>query len=544
MRETRNAIQSTAILFKQLDPVSSFQLNDHKWNPDSFFQFTMEDDKANSFQKILVAVLKRIAVAGLRRLDEDCYEQIISVGGGSRAWKRRCRQGFIYSNIQKETDYEEWKHLTNPHDNGEKVVNHLIASSQIEFPVIEMNRYLWSYRNGIYNVDQDMFYPFAMPIFTKVAQITRAAVQAKAREYTPTAGDGYADFDYSAPALVVDGVKIWQVEKGTALVYQSFFKIGETLYLNEYGRESWPRLAREIQTFRRGMHIAHIDDVTAEAVKSLPSSTLEVAPNMSVASERDGVKVWMIDAATHELMDSSIFYVDGLYYKNSNGHAPWKTSQNKPYVATAPTPSDVAVKFFDTDFRFRITPEEEAVFSPDNVQLPEMETIMNAQDLEADSQKWLVLMLCRLFFPIGYDRWKVVLFVKGVAGSGKSTLAQIIRNFYPPTCGITLSSNIEAKFGLSAIYKGMVYVCAEVREDFGLDQAEWQSCVSGEEVQIAVKQRTAFNKVDDPVLLARQRVAKLQERFGFRRPALLHDRIQQEGLQQRPAPPCQVPDQH
>ena len=123
MREARNAIQRPRF-FKQLDPVSSFQLNDHKWNPDSFFQFTMEDDKANSFQKILVAVLKRIAVAGLRRLDEDCYEQMSRIGESSGAWKRKMSIKDFISNIQKETDYEEWKHLTNPHDNGEKVVNY------------------------------------------------------------------------------------------------------------------------------------------------------------------------------------------------------------------------------------------------------------------------------------------------------------------------------------------------------------------------------------------------------------------------------------
>lgn len=494
MREARNTIQSTAILFKQLDPVSSYQMDKHKWNPDSFFQFTLEDEKANSFQKILIAVLKRIAVAGLRRLDEDCYEQImLDSGESSGAWKRKTSiKDFIYANIQKETDYEEWKHLTNPHDNGEKVVNHLIASAQIEFPVIEMNRYLWSYKNGIYNVDQDMFYPFSMAIFTRVEQITKRGVQTKAKAYNPTEGDGYYDFDFSSPCYEIDGVKIWQVEKKTVLHPVSFFKIGDALYLNDHGRESWPRLAYEIQTFRRGMHIGHINDVTTELVKTLPICSLDVQPNMSVASEKNGVKVWMIDGITYNLMETSIFYVDGNYYKNSNGHPVWKTSQNDLYVATAPTTNDVAVKYFDTEFRFRITPEEEATFTPDSIVLPEMETIMNAQDLEDDSQKWLVLMLCRLFFPIGYDRWQVVLFVKGVAGSGKSTLAQIIRNFYPPTCVTTLSSNIEAKFGLSAIYKGMVCVCAEVREDFGLDQAEWQSCVSGEEVQIAVKQRTAF----------------------------------------------------
>ena len=106
---------------------------------------------------------------------------------------------------------------------------------------------------------------------------------------------------------------------------------------------------------------------------------------------------------------------------------------------------------------------------------------MSVQDLTEDSQEWLLLMLCRLFFPVGYDPGRWCLRARR-RGQRQVDDGPDHRNFYPATCVTTLSSNIETRFGLSAIYKGLVCICAEVREDFGLDQAE-QSCVSGEEVR-------------------------------------------------------------
>jgi len=107
-------------------------------------------------------------------------------------------------------------------------------------------------------------------------------------------------------------------------------------------------------------------------------------------------------------------------------------------------------------------------------------------------------MLARLFFKVGEkDKWQVVFFIKGVAGSGKSTLAKLIRYMYPANLITTLSSNVEAKFGLSGIYKGLICICAEVREDFGLDQADWQSAASGEEMSIAIKNKTAITHLWD-----------------------------------------------
>jgi hypothetical protein len=312
-------------------------------------------------------------------------------------------------------------------------------------------------------------------------------------------------------ARVYNGVPVWLVTEDGRLQPESFFKVEDTYYLNGYGRDDWDELGMRMQAFRRGLHFGTLKEVSAAAVQRLP-----VGAGLSVQGEPaivDGVRVWNVRGS--QLGADSVFELDGALRGNDNGREVWTRPDGKPYTVEKPGEQDVAVRHFDIDFRYAITPEAEAHFDPTTIELPAMEKIMNVQELAVDTQQWLVLMLCRLFFPVGYDRWQVVLFIRGIAGSGKSTIAQIIRHFYPPTCVTTLSSNIEQKFGLSAIYKGLICICSEVREDFGLDQADWQSAVSGEEVQIASKGKTAFShKWETPFLWLGNEMPKYRNASG------------------------------
>ena len=55
-----------------------------------------------------------------------------------------------------------------------------------------------------------------------------------------------------------------------------------------------------------------------------------------------------------------------------------------------------------------------------------------------------------------------------------------------------LSNNIEKKFGLSSIVNGFMFISPEVKGDLQLEQAEFQSMVSGEDVSVARKFDTAL----------------------------------------------------
>ena len=117
------------------------------------------------------------------------------------------------------------------------------------------------------------------------------------------------------------------------------------------------------------------------------------------------------------------------------------------------------------------------------------------EDLDAPQlsvKNWYFVFIGRMIYEIGeYDEWQVLLFIKGVAGSGKSTLGKIVSYLYDANDVGVLSNNIENKFGLAALVNKLIYVCYEVKHDFGLDQGEFQCMVSGEQMAIPKKFETA-----------------------------------------------------
>lgn len=76
--------------------------------------------------------------------------------------------------------------------------------------------------------------------------------------------------------------------------------------------------------------------------------------------------------------------------------------------------------------------------------------------------------------------------------SGKSTVVlKVAREFYDANDVGILSNNIEKKFGLSAFHDKFLFCGPEVKSDLHVEQAEFQSMVSGESLQINEKFKTA-----------------------------------------------------
>ena len=121
---------------------------------------------------------------------------------------------------------------------------------------------------------------------------------------------------------------------------------------------------------------------------------------------------------------------------------------------------------------------------------------------EQKVHRWIYALLGRLMYKVGErDNWQVILFIHGKANTGKSTIANMIQKLYLKQNIGVLSNNIETKFGLSALLNKFFYICYELKNDFSLDQSEFQSMVSGEDMCIAVKGQTAKTlKWDQPGL--------------------------------------------
>ena len=151
-------------------------------------------------------------------------------------------------------------------------------------------------------------------------------------------------------------------------------------------------------------------------------------------------------------------------------------------------PTLASCKYFDTDF-------EDFSMMEDwfDIPTPHFAKILNYQRLPEDVQRWAYVLAGRLCFDVGdLDGWQIIPFYGGIARSGKSqALTSVFKQFYEAEDVRTLSNNVERKFGLASIYDGFMFISPECRETMALEQAEFQSMVSGEDVSIAVKHEKA-----------------------------------------------------
>jgi len=147
----------------------------------------------------------------------------------------------------------------------------------------------------------------------------------------------------------------------------------------------------------------------------------------------------------------------------------------------------VACKYIDDEFV-----EHEGDWR--HVPTPHLQSIMDFQGFEPEVCTWLYVMLGRLLYALNeLDGWQVIPFFKGQASSGKSTIIlKVCKNFYDAQDVGVLSNNIERKFGLSAFYDKYLFLAPEIKSDLGIEQAEFQSVVSGEDLQVNVKHKKAF----------------------------------------------------
>lgn len=151
-------------------------------------------------------------------------------------------------------------------------------------------------------------------------------------------------------------------------------------------------------------------------------------------------------------------------------------------------PTKVSCKFFDKQFD-----DYDHLEDWWDIPTPHMQSILDYQRFDSEVSKWVYVMGGRLCFDVGeMDGWQIIPFFKGIARSGKSTLiTKVFKKFYEPEDVKALSNNSEKKFGLSAIYNVLLFIAPEIKGDMQLEQAEFQSMVSGEDVSVAIKGQTA-----------------------------------------------------
>ncbi len=126
---------------------------------------------------------------------------------------------------------------------------------------------------------------------------------------------------------------------------------------------------------------------------------------------------------------------------------------------------------------------------------PLFKSIMDYQEWGEEVQKWLCALIGRCMYDVNeIDGWQVVGFLLGQAGTGKSTIINYVLKRIYETCDVAvMGNNIERKFGLEPIFDKLLYIAPEVKGNFGLEQAEFQSIISGESIPVNKKNKVAVS---------------------------------------------------
>lgn len=185
------------------------------------------------------------------------------------------------------------------------------------------------------------------------------------------------------------------------------------------------------------------------------------------------------------LRDRHVFsFRNGVYLANEDEFCAYGSERH------ASLPADlVAAKYFDVDMPI------EAIDGCEwrEIETPHLQSILDYQGMDAEVSRWLYVMVGRLVYEVNeMDKWQVIPFLKGAASSGKSTLLMhVCRGLYEDADVGVLSNNVERKFGLSGLVDKLLFIGPEIKGDIQLEQAEFQSIVSGECLQVAAKFKTS-----------------------------------------------------
>lgn len=130
-----------------------------------------------------------------------------------------------------------------------------------------------------------------------------------------------------------------------------------------------------------------------------------------------------------------------------------------------------------------------------SIETPVFDKILIQQGFSRNVQKLLWVMMGRMTTmlgdPVNGDNWQVFPYLWGIAGTGKSTIWAHWVRIYLASDSAAVANNIEPVFGLEPILGKYIWYCLEVKKNFRLDQALFQQMVSGEELSVAGKNKTA-----------------------------------------------------
>lgn len=157
-------------------------------------------------------------------------------------------------------------------------------------------------------------------------------------------------------------------------------------------------------------------------------------------------------------------------------------------------PGVAAISFRDQEFTGHLYHDKDWRDIP----TPELDSIFLTQGMSRDVIEVFYVMAGRMIYALNdsKDNWQTMIFLYGKAGTGKSVLIEdVICQIFPSGFVRQAANDIEAQFGLSSLYDALIWYALEVDDKFNMDQAQFQSIITGEIVSVSIKGKTARDVV-------------------------------------------------
>jgi hypothetical protein len=199
------------------------------WN----LRFRWCSDTNNEYQDLLLHLLDVCHEYKYRKVGSHIYEPILLNGRNTYSWRRVCTiMEFIHRETNKELNLDYFLMLTSARSNAKALEEHLTTCEDVQFPYLVKNRKFWSFQNGLYSGEDDVFYTFE----EAPRHVPTSVVSSKFFEYDLPEGIAGMNWqDIRTP--LVDGILTYQGYTQEEITWFYCF-VGRCIY--EVGeRDGW-----------------------------------------------------------------------------------------------------------------------------------------------------------------------------------------------------------------------------------------------------------------------------------------------------------------
>jgi hypothetical protein len=149
MYHIRDVLHGICNLEVSLDPLRDNELNTEI----GASRFTPIDyESITPYQNLILYLLKTLYDKGYMRYGEFCYKRVYNNNNEfTYAWEEVCNiERYVYNETQKESQFEQWRNLTNDKGNFKSVCVYLQSCNDPQFRDLKKDRNIFSFRNGVY----------------------------------------------------------------------------------------------------------------------------------------------------------------------------------------------------------------------------------------------------------------------------------------------------------------------------------------------------------------------------------------------------------